>query len=329
MAEFLLLVLLVGSHLWVYWWVVRPLYRLAQQAEALSQGRLDALECPCGGISPIDRLRRSMAGMVGHLRRVQAEGHDLAEGRERERQRIAHELHDETVQSFIAIAQTIDLAQQWLRQDPDQVESMLMMAREQSVQSVASLRDMIAALRPPALDELGLVAALNMIADPVRVEGTTRRLDEGRELALFRAAQEGITNAVRHGNADHIQVVVRYQDDGIRLSVIDNGVGFQPPDDLSRLAEDRHFGLIGIQERIEKWHGSLRVESAVGAGTTLVVFVPYVVMHLPDGKVRDPVCSAELEPKAVYGETVYQGKTYYFCCPVCQGAFNSDPELYI
>ena len=269
-----------------------------------------------------------MAGMVGHLRRVQAEGHDLAEGREHERQRIAHELHDETVQSFIAIAQTIDLARQWLRQDPDQAESMLTMAREQSVQSVASLRDMIAALRPPALDELGLVAALNMIAEDVRVEGTPRRLDEVRELALFRAAQEGITNATRHGQADHVQVVVRYQDNGIHLLVIDDGVGFVPPDDINRLAEDQHYGLIGIKERVEKWQGRLHVESAVGAGTTLAVSIPHAGMNLPGERVRDPVCSAELEPEEVYSETFYQGIIYYFCCPVCQGAFNRDPELY-
>lgn len=150
-----------------------------------------------------------MASMVGHVQRAQAEGltyrHALTEGQEAERTRIAHELHDETIQSLIAVAQGIELGLNWLEHDPDRAKSMLSAARAQVVESVENLRRMIADLRPPALEELGIVAALQLLASQnlglhvqVNVSGDARRLEEQQELTLFRVAQEAARNAQRH-----------------------------------------------------------------------------------------------------------------------------------
>ena len=186
------------------------------------------------------------------------------------------------------------------------------------------------------LEELGLVAALEMevekIADlkaHVRVNGVTRRLDEVRELALFRAAQEALTNARRHSQASCVEITVSYHPEGIRLSVTDDGVGFSIPAYLSELAAQKHYGLMGMQERTQSLGGILTIRSKQGQGTTLEVFVPSEQTGQPAALVTDPVCKAQIEPQQAYSTRVYQGETYFFCCPVCQGAFQKNPELYL
>ncbi|MBZ0298412.1 MAG: YHS domain-containing protein [Anaerolineae bacterium] len=333
-------VLLVASNAWFFFRVLRPLRRLSYQAEQIRQGDLMSFERHCGGIPEIRVLRRAMAGMSGHILRTQeqssAYADRLADGQENERKRLAHELHDDTLQSLIAINQSIDLARSWMRSDPDRAAEMLRLAREQAVESATNLRNLIGGLRPPALDELGLVAALEMEAEKARdvavsvnVKGTQRRLDEARELALFRAAQEVLTNVRRHSGAGMVDIEVTYRSEAVLLTIADDGCGFVPPAHIGDLAQAKHYGLIGLQERIQNLGGSVHINSTVGQGTKIEVALPLQESQQPDHLVRDPVCSALLEPQQVYSSLTYAGETYYFCCPVCQGAFQKDPLLYL
>src|SRR5690348_16762664 len=109
-----LLTALIFINLWLVTRVLRPLRKLAAQANRLTEGDFTALKEPCGGIREIDALRRSLFAMVGHVRRIQEQKRQYADAitgvQEAERTRIARELHDDTVQSFIGIAQSIDLA---------------------------------------------------------------------------------------------------------------------------------------------------------------------------------------------------------------------------
>ena len=322
--------LFLASNLWVYYRVLMPLQRLVHHAEDLSRGNLDSLECDCGGIYEIELLRRAMAGMVGHVRRAQkhsrAYADRLAEGQEQERSRLARELHDDTVQSLIAVLQGIDFTSELVQDDA--AMQMLQSTREQAVDTINNLRRLIGDLRPPALDELGLIAALNMHIDRIQdmpltlnVEGTPRRLPHQQELTLFRAAQEAITNAIRHSGGDCVTITVTYQPDGTRLVVQDNGNGFNIRGDF-----EGHYGLIGIQERAESLQGTVKIDGT--QGTQISVWLP-VKQAQPVDQVRDPVCSAVLEPEQAYGSVEYQGETYYFCCPVCQGAFQKEPDVYV
>ncbi|MBC7869774.1 MAG: YHS domain-containing protein [Chitinophagaceae bacterium] len=333
----LMVALLVVSNLWVYWRVLLPLRKLAAQATALTGGDLTVFQSPCGGIGEIDQLRRAMAGMVGHIRRTQQQTSvyrdALTNGQEAERARIAHELHDDTTQALIAIAQSLDLAGQWIGTERPQAAEMLKGARIQAVEAVGNLRRLIADLRPPALEELGLVPALRMLNLPdividVEVEGQQRRLDEHEELALFRVAQEAVRNSARHGLVHQIDMQVAYLKDRTRLVVTDDGKGF----DLARmdtLAAEGHYGLLGIQERIQHLNGTVAVRTAPKQGTRIQVEIPLKTDFQPSDVVRDPVCSAIIQPQQAYGSTVYEGERYYFCCPVCQGAFQRDPQLYL
>lgn len=332
--------LLVASNLWFYLRVLRPIQHLSHQAERLTQGDFDCFQNACGGIKEIGQLRHAMAGMVKHIQHAQeqsrAYAEKLADGQEIERKRIAHELHDDTVQSTVAITHSIDLAKNWVQSDTDRAVEMLQLARQQALAVVTNLRHLIAGLRPPALEELGLIPALEMeierISDlsvDLKVKGVQRRLSESRELALFRATQEAFKNVCKHSHADKVLIMVEYALDGITLRVEDNGVGFTPPTVLGELVLDNHYGLVGIQERITNLEGWIRVESKINQGTTLTIYLPAEHVQQPDQRVIDPVCHAQIEPQEAYDSLFYEGVTYYFCCPVCQGSFQKSPQLYL
>lgn len=331
--------LFLASNLWFYIRVLRPVQKLSLRADRLSQGELDSFDQQCGGIPEIRDLRRAMSGMVGHVRRAQeqsrAYAEQLAEGQENERKRVARELHDDAVQSTIAITQGIDMTKNWVKTDPDRALQMLQLVREQGVEIVNSLRNLIGDLRPPALEELGLIPALEIQLGAIqpaeiklRTHGEIRRLNEQHELTLFRAAQEALRNITRHTQARHIHIDVDYQSQGVSLQIQDDGCGFKLPQQLGDLAFQHHYGLLGIQERVTSLDGRFKIDSQIGKGTSLNIYLPTLTHDQPDDRVRDPVCSALIEPHQAYSSVLYEDKVHYFCCPVCQGAFQKDPDLY-
>jgi signal transduction histidine kinase/YHS domain-containing protein len=332
---FTLAMLIVGN-IWFIYRVLFPLRRLSAQAQRLTKGDFDALSQPVGGIAEIDNVRYAMDCMVGHVRRAQQASQQyaqsLADGQEAERARLARELHDDTVQSLVAVSQSIDIALQWLNSQPEQAATMLQAARQQSIDTIQALRNLIADLRPPALNELGLVPAIEMHAArlqnvnvPIHIEGTARRLSEAHELTLFRIAQEALNNAYRHSGASQIKVTLHYHPDAVRLTVSDNGRGFN----LHNEQGQGHYGLRGIQERVHNLSGTIEIQSQPGQGTTVNVWIPESALQQPERTVQDPVCHASINPNEAYGSLVYNSVRYYFCCPVCQGAFQKDPEAYL
>lgn len=333
------LMLLGGTLVKWYVTILRPLRRLAAQARQLASGDFTALAHSPGGGADIESLRSAMNAMVGHVRRVQAQERAyieaLTNGQEAERSRLARDLHDETTQSLIAIAQSLEMTQEMVGPD-SQAGPMLQAAREQAVETVNDLRRLIADLRPPALVELGLVAALQMLAEQSRdvqvkldIAGPVRRLEEAPALALFRTAQEAFRNARRHGQASQVQIRLVFEPDVISLTIKDDGRGFEVADSLDALTANRHYGLIGIVERIQHLEGTVDIHSRPGVGTQIEVTLPTQAETQPEGVVRDPVCSALIEPQQAYASLVYEGNRYYFCCPVCQGAFQADPAFYL
>lgn len=340
LASLPVLAALTILNFWLVMRVLYPLHRLSAGAMRLQKGDFSAFDYHIGGIREIETLRHSLSGMVRHIRHSQEQRQGVIESmttaQENERRRIAQELHDDTVQSFIAVAQGVDLAMQWIENSPNRAIEMLKMARRQVTETVTSLRNLIADLRPPALEELGLVPALQMWAENlhgiqfhIEVEGTARRLDEIRELTLFRCAQEAISNAQRHGRATEIFIEVSYQSECVSLTVSDNGKGFDVLAQINANASYGHYGLLGIQERVHRLEGTVNLQSTPEHGTTLQVVIPAVEAPQPPDTVRDPICQALIEPHAAYYSLAYEGERYYFCCPVCQGAFQNSPELYL
>jgi signal transduction histidine kinase/YHS domain-containing protein len=330
---------LLAGYIWVYRRLMLPLRQLASRAKQLSSGDFTALEQKYGGVPEIDTIRGAMNAMVGHVRRAQAQERTyieaLTNGQEAERARIARELHDDTVQSLIAIAQSLEIAQGFLEADTP-ANAMLKTARGQAIQTVDNLRRLIANLRPPILAELGLLPALQVLSEgttatevSIESSGNVRRLDETKELVLFRVAQEAVWNAIRHGQAQHISIHVMFHADHIHILIRDNGLGFEVPDCLDNLSADGHYGLVGMSERIQILEGTFEINSQVGKRTWIEISIPLVENLQPSDVVRDPVCSALIQPQTAYSSLEYQGQRFYFCCPVCEGAFQTNPDVYL
>ena len=199
------------------------------------------------------------------------------EAQESERRRLARELHDETGQALTSIL----LGLKGLEEGLDDAGSRAAAAdlRELVVSTLQDVRRLAVELRPSALDDFGLVAALERLAASfgeqtgITVDFETLLADERLpaevETALYRIVQESLTNVVKHARARHVSVLLARKGGAIKAVVEDDGQGFDP-------AGDRHdgFGLVGMRERLALLGGRLEVESSSQAGTTIVAEVP-------------------------------------------------------
>lgn len=138
-------------------------------------------------------------------------------------------------------------------------------------------------LRPSVLDDLGLLAAIEMVVEEthgrlsggakLNVEGDPRRVDGPVELALFRVAREALRNVEKHAGATSVTVELEFSGEEIRLSVTDDGLGFSSAKNIADLARGGKLGFLGMKERAELVGGSFELRSAPGEGTRLVVSV--------------------------------------------------------
>jgi len=202
---------------------------------------------------------------------------------EAERQRIGRELHDETGQALTAIGLGLRGASTTLYQDVDKAAANLRRLEDMAERALTELQRLIADLRPSHLDDLGLPAALRWYAGevqsrtplPVSVDviGDPRPIDAPVKTALFRVAQEALTNVVKHAEAQHAHVRLTYGRNDVSLSVEDDGCGF----DTTVLSSPKWptWGLLGMEERASLLRGQLILKSRPGEGTRVEVTIPY------------------------------------------------------
>jgi signal transduction histidine kinase len=266
--------------------IVQPLQALESQAAELGRGRYEAIEAPVGGIAEIQRLQEELVRLAHRVRTAQSglRGYigAITAGQEEERRRLARELHDDTLQSLIALNQRIQLA--GLATNDPQAAASLEELQQLTEQTIKNLRRLTRALRPIYLEDLGLVSALEVLARetadlsgiPVdfRRTGEPRRLTPQAELALFRMAQEALNNIARHAQAGRAGLEILYNVEDVTLHVRDDGRGFIPPESPAELAPLGHFGLLGIQERAELIGARLEILSEPGAGTEITIVCP-------------------------------------------------------
>lgn len=207
----------------------------------------------------------------------------LVETQEAERARIAQELHDETLQRLMVIANRADslaasttddrqiTGNQWIKQEV--------------LRTMSDLRRLSMNLRPSILDSFGLVSGLRWLVNNcnsqsnchlnIIIEGEEREMCDLAEVTIFRVAQEAIYNIQRHSQATKGRVALEFGEDLITLEIVDNGIGFQPPERLALLVRESKLGIIGIEQRVLSTGGTLYLESAPGKGTKLRVAIPY------------------------------------------------------
>jgi signal transduction histidine kinase len=227
----------------------------------------------------LEALAATAAAAVNTARSVAADRlrHSL-EASERERGRWARELHDETLQGLGGLQVLLSSA---LRGPSEALPHAVGEAVGQISGEIAQLRALITELRPAALDDLGLVPAIETLAErTASLEGLTLetnvelglesggRLEREVESALYRLVQEALTNVVKHAHASRVELTLARDDDCLKLSVSDDGVGFEPAN------SGDGFGLVGMHERVTLVGGKLEVISRPGEGTTLTAVLP-------------------------------------------------------
>jgi signal transduction histidine kinase len=215
---------------------------------------------------------------IGNARSVAAERLRLSmEAAEQERMQWARELHDETLQGLAATRLMLVTA---TRRAGGSVPEGIDRAIKQVDHEIAALRALISDLRPDSLDQHGIAAALRGLAERVesRVSGVQIEVlvglpSRGRppralEVAIYRVAQESITNALRHGGAGRLEITLEKSNTTYELTVIDDGSGFDPE------RTEFGFGIMGMRERAELAGGTLVIDAASGRSTRVVLRIP-------------------------------------------------------
>ncbi len=259
--------------------IVQPLQALAARTTALGQGDFAAIRQPVGGIGEIRQLQGELALMARRLEMAQQGLRDylgaLTAGQEEERRRLARDLHDDTIQSLIALNQRLQMAGG--RPGGPAAEQLAEM-EALAAATIDDLRRLTRDLRPSYLDDLGLVPALELLARDATIElgipvefmstGEPRRATSETELAFYRIAQEALRNVGRHAKANRVTLTLDVTPQRMTLTIRDDGVGFDPAG-AAALSLGGHFGLLGARERAEAVGARLLVESTPGQGTTI------------------------------------------------------------
>jgi two-component system sensor histidine kinase UhpB len=263
---------------------LHPLDALERTAARVQRGDLDA-RVPLSPVADreLDRLTRTFNGMLDsatrnreRLRQVAATALNAAE---EERKRIARELHDETAQLLAALLIRIRLVRK--ADDAEALDTLLEDMRREIGGALEGVRRFARGLRPPALDELGLIPAIESHVRSIRAiteidlslqsEGDAAGLPLEAELAVYRIVQEALSNVVRHSGATRAAVRVVREPDRLVVTVEDDGHGFDVP---QVRAAGRGLGLFGMGERAAYLGGRVDVRSAPGTGTRVRAEIP-------------------------------------------------------
>jgi signal transduction histidine kinase len=218
------------------------------------------------GLDELDRRTRD-------LERLSAR---MVDQHEEERRRVSLELHDQTAQVWAAVKLQLGLIRE---QSPSELAPSVSRVLDLVDTGIRSIRGVTTTLRPPLLDDLGLVPALRALVQSFAEQSalmiefdapsTIPTVSPPAALALFRALQEALSNVVRHSQASNVTVRLAHTGDELTLEVRDNGVGFGPTP-----SSPMSTGLAGMRERISALHGSIAIDSQADHGTTLRVTVP-------------------------------------------------------
>lgn len=278
---------------WVLKRALEPLDRLQQAVDDVRRGEQNTrIVLSDNSDERFDRLADTFNQMLGQLERDAVEMQQLSrqilQAQEEERFRLARELHDEAAQALTSLLVHLRLLER--AQHPAEAQKRVQELRELTAHALEDVRRVALDLRPTILDDLGLGPALEWRVDElnkhggmrasVHVSGLDERLPSEMALALYRVAQESLSNASRHAQAAQVEVTLVRRPGQIVLQVCDDGVGFDPsapPEDA-----DRHgLGLLGMRERMRMIGGELAIISSPGRGTQIRAQAP-----LPSDEMR-------------------------------------------
>lgn len=254
--------------------------RNAQLYEELSAAKQD-LERQV--VVRTDELRQAQKELAKHAHQLRLLLAETVTAQERERARIAHNMHDSANQLIFGALLEVKAAQRRLAQgNNERVGSALERVRAVLKEVDGEIKRVIYHLRPPTLDALGLPAALSRYAEryqvfahlpcAIQVVGELRRFDPETEIGIYRVAQEALQNACVHAHASTTNVTLTYTPKAFQLSVCDDGVGFEPEEAIGQ--REGCLGVLGMHERAQHLGGALTISSKPGRGTRVLLDLP-------------------------------------------------------
>ena len=260
----------------------------AQQRLLVMRGQLDKLQNDKTHLERYEIILRQASGsgnqavsQAGKSKRSESTNIEMmVNAQEAERQRLSRQMHDGPAQALSNFILQAEIATRLLSVDVEQAREELNSLKASAMRTFQKVRNFIFELRPMMLDDLGLVPTIRRYAETFKeqsgiemnllVSGTERRLEPYLEVMVFRAMQELLGNTSRHSHATEVKVYVDVGDSIIKVSVDDNGKGF----DVDMVNEGNSLGLKLIRDRVEMLGGSFDIDSSTGKGTRISFSVP-------------------------------------------------------
>lgn len=222
---------------------------------------------------------------IDNLDKKQYFGIKIIEAQEEERLKLSRDIHDGPAQSIASILVKSELCEKLIDIDEDKAKKELKNLRVIARDTLKDIRKIIYDLRPMSLDDLGLIPTLERyifefienagIDLELKVLGNVQKLEAAIEVAIFRIVQESLSNILKHSKADSGQVTIEYLSQKINVFIKDNGVGFNlDKENRESINKNYGFGLTSIRERIELLDGEFNVETELGEGTCLNMYIP-------------------------------------------------------
>lgn len=208
----------------------------------------------------------------------------LLSAQEDERKRISRELHDETSQALTSLMITMRVLANEAQNEEQ--EKLLITCRDTTADILTDIRDIAVELRPPIIDDIGIVSAINKYIDDfyekylIEVEFDDSKLDPNLidnqiSLALYRIIQESLTNVVKHSTASRVTIKIWLSDNYVNLKISDNGQGITK-ENIQKAHEHKRIGIYGMQERAELLGGSYMIKPMKDGGTEVLVCIPLI-----------------------------------------------------
>ncbi len=268
-----------------------PIKALVDQAEQLADG--DFVGHVQGGtVTEMRALADTFNEMADRVARyqvgLQSYVADITKTQEEERKRIARELHDDTIQSLIALGRRVELLEQSL-ENPIEAAKQLYPLQQMLNRTIDEVRRFSRDLRPLLLEDLGLVAAMRqMLRDmeqqtgfktqlTIKGETSVDDVDGEQVIAIYRIAQEALNNIRKHAQAKQVEVTLTFTRQGVRIVICDDGLGFQLAE-TTDLAQRGAFGLMGIHERAKLFGGTINIDSTPGEGTCVTAYLTHQIV---------------------------------------------------
>jgi two-component system, NarL family, sensor histidine kinase DegS len=260
---------------------LKYVHKISQKADKLSQDFNVAYGVLTGDL-------KLLTEKIDDIQTKEIWGLKVIHAQEQERQRIARDIHDGPAQNMSNLIIKTEYCIRLLDKDINLAKNEMQVLKDQIRLTINEMRGMIYNLRPMSIDDLGLIPTLERLVEKMseeigcKVELVTKSnnktilkdLDEELNLTLYRIAQEALNNIKKYASASVIRVEIVFEDDAVRLSIIDNGVGFNVGDVKLNLKDNKGFGLSMMRERANLLGTSISIVSEIGKGTIIDILVP-------------------------------------------------------